>query len=225
MNYRQPFENDYGISQYFGEKTTDPTGHKGIDYLTPMRTPILASESGTVTAAGWDTTGYGYRVIIKHADGNSTLYAHLKMVCVVAGQKVQKGQVIGYSGTTGNSTGPHLHFEIRDASGKAFDPLTVLHSSIEPAKPAPVITPTKPILKGADALGEDVEVVAPLGAKGWNRNFTSYDVFPQGTKLTYTGKTQEHNGYTYCECYPTPRTYWVAVNDRTTQILDNQKQE
>lgn len=230
MEYRQPFEGSYPITQLFGEKTTDPTGHTGIDYGCQERTPILASEAGTVKFAGWDNTGYGYCVIIQHADGNATLYAHLKMVAVKAGQKVERSQVIGYSGTTGNSTGPHLHFEARHTWNdykSHFDPMELpLHSSIEAPKDNTPTPAPKPVLKGADALGHEVEVVAPAGAWGWNADFTRrLTAFPCGTDLYFTGKTTQRLGYQYCECYPEPVKYWVAVNDHETQILDNPKQE
>ena len=89
-----------------------------------------------------------------------------------------------------------------------------LHSSIEQPIPAP-----KPVLKSADELGENVEVVCTAGAKAWNEDFSSYGILPQGSKLIFSGETQEHNGYTYCECYSEP--VWVAVHDEDTQILDN----
>ena len=215
MNYRQPFEGEYGISQGFG-KTEYNAHHTGIDYLCPADTPVLASESGTVIYAGWRNGGYGNCIFIKHPDGNVTVYEHLNKVGVSVGQKVKRSQVIGYSGSTGNSTGPHLHFEMQDKDGVPFDPMTMLHSSIE----APVTD--KPKLKGADELGHDVEIVAPAGAWGWNKDFSRrVTVFPDGTKLTFTGNTAQRLGYTYCECYPEPVKYWVAVNDGETQILDN----
>ena len=225
MNYRQPFEGSYGISQRFGETATNPNGHTGIDYLCPLATPVLASESGTVIFAGWKNGGYGYCVYIKHPDGNTTVYEHLlSTIPVKAGQHVERSQVIGYSGTTGNSTGPHLHFEALDPSGKPFDPMLLpLHTSIEPAADAP--HGTVPALKDADELGRQVEVVAPAGAKAWFPNFQGYDVFAKGTKLTYTGETCERFGYTYCECYPEPQKYWVAVHDGDCQILDNTESE
>ena len=97
-----------------------------------------------------------------------------------------------------------------------------LHSAIE-YTPTPQPTPK---LKGADALGPDVEIVAPAGAWGWNKDFSRrVTVFPDGTKLTFTGRTTKRLGYTYCECYPAPVTYWVAVNDGETQILDNQEEK
>lgn len=228
MDYRQPFEGDYPITQRYGEKITNAKGHTGIDYGCPEGTPILASEAGTVKFAGWDNTGYGYCVIIQHADGNATLYAHLKMVAVKAGQKVERSQVIGYSGMTGKSTGPHLHFEARHTWNdyrSHFDPMELpLHSSIEAPKTDTPKPAPKPVLKGADALGHEVEVVAPAGAWGWNADFSRrLTAFPCGTDLYFTGKTTERLGYQYCECYPEPVKYWVAVNDHETQILDNQE--
>ena len=229
MEYRQPFDGDYPITQRYGEKDTS-SFHTGIDYACPPGTPILASEDGRVVKAGWDSTGYGYMVEILHPDGNATLYAHLSRIAngIYVGAKVVQSQVIGYSGSTGNSTGPHLHFEARKkwADYKShFDPMNLpLHSSIE-APVAENATTTPPVsekLKGASALGPDVEIVCPAGAWGWNIDFTKrVTVFPDGTLLHYTGKTTERMGYTYCECYPEPAKYWVAVNDGTTQILDN----
>lgn len=224
MNYRQPFEGDYAISQKFGETYTNKTGHTGIDYLCPVSTPILASETGKVFYAGWKNGGYGYCVFLTHSDGNVTIYEHLLSdIPVTVGQVVPRGQVIGYSGSTGNSTGPHLHFEICDKNGKAFDPMTVLHSvddSIVVQKPT---IPVHPKLKGSESLSEDVQVVAPLGAWGWSSDFSRRaTVFQQGTRLHYTGRTRERNGYTYCEVYPEPIKYWVAVHDGDCQILDNE---
>ena len=225
MEYRQPFEGSYPITQRYGAKDTSDF-HTGIDYGLPVGTPVLASEAGRVVRAGWDSTGYGYMVEILHADGNATLYAHLASIAngIFVGAKVERSQVIGYSGSTGNSTGPHLHFEARKTWSdykSHFDPMSLpLHSSIEPANTPPV----EDKLKGASALGPDVEIVAPAGAWGWNMDFSKrVTVFPDGTKLHYTGKTTQRMGYTYCECYPDPVTYWVAVNDGETQILDNEK--
>lgn len=132
MQYRQPFKGDYPISQRFGETITDRSGHTGIDYACPAGTPVLASEVGKVMFAGWREGGYGYCVFVNHSDGMTTIYEHLlKDIPVTVGQTVYRGQVIGYSGSTGNSTGPHLHFEMRDLYGKAIDPMNMLHSVID----------------------------------------------------------------------------------------------
>lgn len=87
------------------------TNHKGIDWGTPIGTPVYASCGGVVLSAGW-SGGYGYCVYISHPDGKQTRYAHCSQVKVSKGQTVSQGQLIAYSGNTGNSTGPHLHFEI-----------------------------------------------------------------------------------------------------------------
>ena len=78
-----------------------------------MGAPVEAADSGYVIAAGWDNSGYGRIVLIDHGNGFQTLYAHLKVYYVKAGDSVAKGQKIGEVGVTGNSSGPHLHFEIR----------------------------------------------------------------------------------------------------------------
>lgn len=219
MSYRQPFSGDYGISQRFGETYTDPNGHTGIDYLCPAGTPILASEAGQVFFAGWKDGGYGYCVFLKHEDGNVTIYEHLlKNVQVYAGQRIAKGHVLGLSGSTGNSTGPHLHFEVRDRNGKAFDPMTLPLQSVDDS----IAAEQEDVLKEADELSENVKIVAPAGAWGWSSKFDKRQtVFSYGTELHFTGKTTERLGYTYCECYPEPVKFWVAVNDGETQILDN----
>ena len=100
------------------------TIHKGVDIGTPMGTPVLAAKSGTVTWASWNG-GYGNCIIISHGNGNSTLYGHLSDYNVTTDQQVKQGQVIGYSGNTGNSTGPHLHFGIIENSNW-IDPLNYL---------------------------------------------------------------------------------------------------
>lgn len=88
--------------------------HTGIDIAAPFGTPILASDAGLVIVAGWtDNTGYGNRVMIDHRNGYVTLYGHMSKIYVVVGQTVKRGDQIGAEGSTGRSTGPHVHFEIR----------------------------------------------------------------------------------------------------------------
>jgi len=108
------------ISQYFSWY------HNGIDIANAGAPNILAADSGTVITAGWpDNIGYGNRVIIDHGNGYKTLYAHLSQIYVVAGQRVRRGDSIGKMGSTGRSTGTHLHFTvIRD--GIAVNPLSLL---------------------------------------------------------------------------------------------------
>ena len=97
-------------------------GYNAVDLAAPMGTPILAAASGEVTlarAGGWNG-GYGSYVVISHGNGSQTLYGHMSKVAVYDGQNVVKGQVIGYVGSSGSSTGPHVHFEIRNGIRNPF---------------------------------------------------------------------------------------------------------
>ena len=109
----------YTITSQFGYRTDPFTGeisyHSGTDIAAPYGTPVLAAAGGTVTVANatdpWGGS-YGYYVKIQHDGTFDTLYAHCSSICVTPGQQVQQGEVIGYVGSTGNSTGNHLHFEV-----------------------------------------------------------------------------------------------------------------
>lgn len=100
--------------------------HKGIDIAAPVGTPIVAISDAEVISAGWNSGGYGNLVKLKHFDGTISLYAHNSKLFVRRGQKVTQGQQIAAMGSTGFSTGPHLHFEIHPRSGKAVNPMAYL---------------------------------------------------------------------------------------------------
>ena len=91
-------------------------GHQAIDVAAWAGAPVTAADSGHVVYAGWDDTGYGYTVVIDHGNGFQSLYAHFQAYYVEVGDNVAKGQQLGEMGSTGNSTGPHLHFEIRQGT-------------------------------------------------------------------------------------------------------------
>jgi len=100
--------------------------HKGVDIANASFPPILAADAGKVLVTGWpDNSGYGNRIILDHGNGYQTLYGHLNRIYVTAGQTVKRGDVIGQEGSTGRSTGPHLHFEIR-RGGVQVNPLQYL---------------------------------------------------------------------------------------------------
>lgn len=101
--------------------------HTGVDWGCPIGTPVRASASGTVVRAGW-YAGYGYCVDIRHTDGSMTRYGHLNSIAVSYGQQVSQSSVIAYSGNTGNSTGPHVHFEIW-LNGVAVNPLNYVNKN------------------------------------------------------------------------------------------------
>lgn len=110
----------YRIHPIFGTQIY----HSGIDIGVDTGTPIMAADSGVVVEADW-LGGYGYAVVIDHGNGLSTLYGHNSELAVSPGQSVQQGQVIAYAGSTGYSTGPHCHFEVR-VDGSPVDPMGYL---------------------------------------------------------------------------------------------------
>jgi murein DD-endopeptidase MepM/ murein hydrolase activator NlpD len=103
--------------------------HTGVDFVVPTGTTVKAVAAGTVVSAAYDGA-YGNEVVIRHADGEYSQYAHMSQLSVSAGQTVTEGQQIGLSGATGNVTGPHLHFEIRTTPyyGSDVDPVAYLRS-------------------------------------------------------------------------------------------------
>lgn len=117
--FQWPLPEAFTITSGFGERIDPFTGksdfHTGTDIAAHAGTPILAAADGTVTIANatdpWGGS-YGYFVKIDHGNGLETLYAHCSAICVTPGQTVRQGEVIGYVGSTGNSTGNHLHFEM-----------------------------------------------------------------------------------------------------------------
>ncbi len=112
------------ITSPFGYRTNPfggaPDFHPGLDIAADMGTPILAADSGRIIIAGW-VSGYGNYIAIDHGGGISTGYGHCSRIDVSVGQDVQRGQVIGAVGSTGHSTGPHVHFEVR-VNGRPVDP-------------------------------------------------------------------------------------------------------
>lgn len=117
-----------GIGSGFGYRTHPITGtrrmHTGVDMHASQGDPIHACRAGIVVMAGWNG-GYGNCVVIDHGDGMATLYGHQSRIAVHEGQMVHTGEVIGYVGSTGASTGPHLHFEVR-INGNPVDPVPYL---------------------------------------------------------------------------------------------------
>lgn len=124
-SYIWPSKSSYHVTSKYGWRTIDLYGyakfHAGIDIGAGMGTPIYAADGGTVIVSTYDG-GYGNYVMLNHGDGRSTLYGHMSSRGVSVGQTVKQGQVIGYCGSTGNSTGPHIHFEIR-VNGGTVNPL------------------------------------------------------------------------------------------------------
>jgi murein DD-endopeptidase MepM/ murein hydrolase activator NlpD len=130
------------IGSYFGYRT-DPfykvtKFHEGIDFTAPVGTEIYTTGDGVVKTIEYSRRGYGNMIIISHGFGYETAYAHLSKVNIKPGQKVKRGQVIGFVGNTGKSTAPHLHYEVRK-NGNPIDPINFFFNDITPAEYALMI--------------------------------------------------------------------------------------
>ncbi|MFF0449257.1 M23 family metallopeptidase [Streptomyces sp. NPDC004609] len=128
--YRLPVAGSHVSTAYQANSSLWSSGtHTGVDFRAPAGTSVVSVGAGTVVEAGWGGA-YGYNVVIKMRDGSYTQYGHLSSISVSVGQEVMPGQRIGLAGSTGNSTGPHLHFEVRtDAEyGSDISPIAYLRS-------------------------------------------------------------------------------------------------
>ena len=212
MQLIKPFKGDYPITQRFGETFTDPKGHKGIDYALPLGTPVLAAADGIVERAGVDNTGYGNMILIRHLWNDGTVYAHLRNWSVQVGQKVKAGEIIGYSGNTGNSTGPHLHFEYRTVCNdykSAIDPEIFMKTSSQNQNPEPV---------GAVSFGR-VRVIADYVAIRNSPGITG-TVLTRAKKddvLLSTDTIKPADGLNWRLCY---YPVYVAENDGISDLIE-----
>ncbi len=107
--------------------------HQGLDFTAPAGTPIYATADGVVQIAGFNTDGYGNKVVINHGYGYQTLYGHMLKIKATQGQTVKRGEVIGYIGSTGKSTGPHCHYEVIKR-GTKVDPVYYFYNDLTPAE-------------------------------------------------------------------------------------------
>lgn len=114
------------VSSPYGLRWNGSDFHPGIDIANDMGTPIFATADGVVDYAGWNSGGYGNMVDIEHGGGIMTRYAHASQVLVSPGQAVKRGQIIALMGSTGFSTGPHVHYEVR-INGQAVNPISYMH--------------------------------------------------------------------------------------------------
>lgn len=226
---RQPFSGTYPITLDFGEtwgKTyTKDNPHRGIDYGCPLGTPVLAAADGTVLTVGFAQTGYGNYIIIQHKDGSGTVYAHLNTTKAGIYKQVQKGEVIGYSGNTGNSSGAHLHFEYRSNASDyrtAEDPKPFMQSVLdgEPIQstPAPVKPEFEPVRAGYCVVVCDYanvrchcDMTRVMGMR------------KKGDIIAIGDETTIYNGLPYRDYYDAEFKCWlrIAEHDPTTQIIRN----
>lgn len=225
IQYRQPFRGDYAISLDYGEKFpplyTDESPHRGIDYLCPMGVEILASADGQVTTVGNLNVGYGKYIKISHADKKETIYAHLSRIDVMYGKKVKKGDVIGLSGSSGNSTGPHLHFEMR-INGIPVDPKPYLRSEID-SYPA-VYKPTHDVPQFAPVKAGMCVVVCDSANVRCHCDMNKVmGQIEKGRVISVDETVTEWNGLPYRTYYDTRFQCFlrIAEHDPEVQIIQN----
>ena len=230
MILRQPFKGSYPITLDYGATWeniyTKANPHKGIDYGCPEGTTILASAEGYILCTAFASTGYGHYILISHEDGTGTVYAHLKAILVKEGQKVNRGQAIAFSGNSGNSTGPHLHFEYRSKASDyrtAVDPKQFMQSVLdeEPINnntPAPIKPKFEPIRAGYCMVVCDVANVRChcdmdriIGQK------------KKGDIIAVGDETTMYNGLPYRDYYDPTFNCWlrIAEHDPYDQIIEN----
>lgn len=125
---------DYSITSNYGNRVHPITGqykkHNGIDYALPLNTDVLSNVQGTVVTSNYNDGGYGNLVIVKDKSGKMHYYAHLNSRNVSVGDTVGYGDLLGKSGSTGNSTGAHLHYEVRNSNNQSINPSSYTKISI-----------------------------------------------------------------------------------------------
>ena len=200
--------------------------HAGIDFGVPEGTPVLACSAGTVLQSGFQQGGYGWYVLLIHPDGSGSVYAHLCRQGLPTGSSVVAGAIIGYSGNTGNSSGPHLHFEYRERASYGSSvvdpaPYFVSNQSMAPISPSQSIpVPSAQQLKDDLSIGA-AEVVCDV-ANVRTADMRVIGQIKRGTPITLTGDKQIYNGLPFYKALAV-REVWIAANDGDTQIIDNVK--
>lgn len=146
--------NGFRVSEGFGVVSkVHPHGHTGVDLATPVGTPLYAVQDGHADVVNYGNINIGKGVLVHHSDGSKDIYGHMSKWNVVDGQEIHKGDLIGWSGNTGHSTGPHLHFGERLANGKFVDPSQYVKDAVTP--------PVHDIHTIAQVKGEMISQVIP----------------------------------------------------------------
>lgn len=169
--------------------------HEGIDIANASGTPIFAAATGKVIKAGWDDWGLGNAIQIKHEDGSITVYGHNRRLLVSKGQQVSQNQIIAEMGSTGNSTAPHLHFEIHPDGRVAVNPLNILPSTVALKIPAPQIT-TSASRGSEDNPKYEVSPSQPISVSVGNTKCNGVTVI-QGETANVWVKVCQENGQTF----------------------------
>ena len=219
-----PLKN-YVVTQKFGETITDSKGHTGIDLYQPVGTLVYAAEGGDILEAGIinnnrGNAAYGNCVLIDHRNGYYTFYAHLNEVKVKKGMSVIKGAAIGTVGTTGNVTGPHLHFEVRNNPvwnrNNFIDPEILINFNNQSSV---IINPMYPEKNEDFKIGEKVRISGSLvnmrDSAGYSGNVIME--LKNGVKLKVVGDKQNRNGLDW---YPVQINGYVASTNGFVTLLE-----
>lgn len=179
----------------------------GIDWACPTGTPVYAAAAGRCEVQNQGSAGYGNNVRITHKDGYYTIYAHLQKAMVVTGLDAMQGDLIGYSDNTGNSTGPHIHFELRK-NGVPLDPMQFLTTDTQPpAPPTAFVPPSIPALslvRVTKAIGSYLNVrMLPVSGKVIGKLYAG-DVVP------VFSIAQDKANYWYAVILPDNTLGWTA---------------
>ena len=194
--------------------------HNGVDFACPLGTPVRASANGRVVFCGWDSTGYGNLIRIRHADGSETRYAHLSAFATLEGSFIRQGQVIGLSGASGNVTGAHLHWEYRTADGKAVDPMGLLAGSDSSDDGADEVNEKKSH-SSALSVGKMAEIVVQTANIRDNAFGSIIGQVQAGTVVEVLSEAQTAQGLNWRRVRA---EFWVAERDWDgTRILERKQ--
>ncbi len=230
MFFRQPFVGEFEITQDFGEKITSDF-HTGIDYGLPLGTPVLAMSDGKVVFSGVDGAkngGFGNYMVIEHQGPSAPVfifYCHLSKRGYAAGQSVAIGQVIGLSGSSGNSTGPHLHIECRSIwkdAASIFDPKALPIVEVDDSVSAARACET---LKQGAELGENLEICAEAvyfrDAEDISKRI---GMLFSGAAVVNTGEVREFGGLRFHLC-EIRKKVWIAEDDGREKLITTVQSE
>lgn len=214
---RYPFDGTYEITQGFGKADAAVKDlyafHSGIDFALPEGTPVLAVCDGMIQQVGSDEAGYGNYVIVRpNGSVAGYLYGHLSKVAVEQNQYVAEGDVIGYSGNSGLSTGPHLHFEARtqwDKASTAYEPR--FSDAVVPTEQEEIFSPIELADNAVSA-----RVVAPSGANLRDDGLNFIGTVSCGVVVELTGEKREDSGIVRRAVIVRG---WLAEDDGEDQIL------
>lgn len=197
--YLIPYNGNFKITSHFGRR--GGANHNGIDLGMPIGTPIFASKAGKVLKAGVDTKGINYGggkiIMLEHPDGTATNYFHLDDWSVKTGDNVRQGQQIGLSGNTGGSTGPHLHFEIKEG-GKYKDPIFVINGSGGNSAPPSVASANASVGGSTASSSSGASTGGSSEAQAMIRSLDKDGIY-RVIKLEYQGDTRENDWYVHFE--------------------------